>query len=585
MRDLSVLIPARNEEFLARTIEDVLAHAEADTEVIAVLDGAWPDPPIPQHERVTLIYHPKAIGQRAATNEATRVSTAKYVMKLDAHCSVAQGFDVALMAQCEREWTVFPLHRNLHAFDWQCKTCGNRTYQGGKPKECAKCGPAEFERVMVWQPKSGVRVTAMRFDSELHFQYFPELKARQQWQDNIADTMSLLGACWMMTRERYWELEGLDEAVGSWGQMGTEIACKAWLSGGRLVCNRSTWFAHLFRTQDGFGFPYPLSGSAVDRARKYSQAMWRGNAWPKQIHPLSWLVEKFAPVPGWSEDAIADQRAREKSHAQEKLDRRDHTRSAGGDLPRAIPVPIGLGHRERAAASLTVGLVYYTDNVIDARLATVVRRYLAEACNGHEVVTVSREPLGFIRNIVVEGERGVLTMFRQILAGLEYSTADVIFFAEHDVLYAPGYFDFRPPDPGRVYYNLNIWNLRLGDGHCVYWDAKRTSQLCAYRQVLLGHYRERVARVESQGWSQRIGFEPGSHGRAERLDDLQSATWVATYPNVDIKHGQNLTPARWRTDQFRSQRSCRNWQEADAIPYWGDGRALAQSLQGAEVSA
>ena len=55
MKDLSILIPGRNEMFLARTIEDILANMEADTEVIAVLDGTWADPPIPQHERVNVV--------------------------------------------------------------------------------------------------------------------------------------------------------------------------------------------------------------------------------------------------------------------------------------------------------------------------------------------------------------------------------------------------------------------------------------------------------------------------------------------------------------------------------------------------
>jgi len=45
MRDLSVVIPARKEMFLQRTIESVLSNIEADTEVIAVCDGYWPDPP------------------------------------------------------------------------------------------------------------------------------------------------------------------------------------------------------------------------------------------------------------------------------------------------------------------------------------------------------------------------------------------------------------------------------------------------------------------------------------------------------------------------------------------------------------
>ena len=92
-KDLSILIPARNEEFLSKTIEDILSNIEADTEVIAVLDGEWANPPIPQHPRVNVIYLPESIGQRAAGNLACRLSRAKYIMKVDAHCAFDKGFD------------------------------------------------------------------------------------------------------------------------------------------------------------------------------------------------------------------------------------------------------------------------------------------------------------------------------------------------------------------------------------------------------------------------------------------------------------------------------------------------------------
>jgi hypothetical protein len=41
MADLIILIPSRNEMFLRRTIKDALQQSRADTEIIAVLDGAW----------------------------------------------------------------------------------------------------------------------------------------------------------------------------------------------------------------------------------------------------------------------------------------------------------------------------------------------------------------------------------------------------------------------------------------------------------------------------------------------------------------------------------------------------------------
>ena len=67
MSELSILIPARNEMFLAKTIENILENIEGDTEVIAVLDGAWAEPPINDDPRVTLIYYSERIGQTIAT--------------------------------------------------------------------------------------------------------------------------------------------------------------------------------------------------------------------------------------------------------------------------------------------------------------------------------------------------------------------------------------------------------------------------------------------------------------------------------------------------------------------------------------
>jgi len=70
------------------------------------------------------------------------------------------------------------------------------------------------------------------------------------------------------------------------------------------VVNKTTWYSHYFRV-NGAGFPYMLSGNDQERARQYSQAYWRGNRWAGQKRPLAWLVDKFWPVPGWTDEARA----------------------------------------------------------------------------------------------------------------------------------------------------------------------------------------------------------------------------------------------------------------------------------------
>src|SRR5690349_15766938 len=116
MYDLSILIPARNEDFLKRTIDDILANIEGRTEIVVVLDGALAEPGIPQHPLLTVVYHPVSIGQRASCNEAARLARGKYVMKVDAHCAFDKGFDVKMLAEMQDDWTMVPLMKNLHVF-------------------------------------------------------------------------------------------------------------------------------------------------------------------------------------------------------------------------------------------------------------------------------------------------------------------------------------------------------------------------------------------------------------------------------------------------------------------------------------
>jgi hypothetical protein len=109
----------------------------------------------------------------------------------------------------------------------------------------------------------------------------------------------------MMERDRYWELEGCDEKHGSWGQLGTEWACKTWLSGGKLLTYKKTWFAHMFRTgnfsgafEGGGSFPYHMPWQDQENARIYSKDLWLNDKWPKAIRPLRWIIDHFQP-PDW----------------------------------------------------------------------------------------------------------------------------------------------------------------------------------------------------------------------------------------------------------------------------------------------
>lgn len=335
MKDLSIVIPSRNEMFLKRTIEDLLDHIEADTEIIAIADGAWPDPVIAQHPKVNVIFHSDSVGQRAAANEACRIATGKYIAKVDAHCSFDQGFDKKMLegfAEVGDNVTMVPIMRNLWAFDWKCFTCGWKKYQGPTPEKCEQCGnelvyqgldsPPEhlkkaIRRKMLWVGKKNPQSTSYCFDSEPHFQYFEDWKHRPQYESDkkekgFTETMSLQGSFFMCTKEKYIELDLCSEMFGSWGNQGIEVAVKTWLSGGRVLVNHRTWYAHMFRTQGGdFSFPYPQSGREVAKTKTKVKDLFYNRKWDKAIYPLSWLIEKFWPVPGWDEAKLKDLKAKE----------------------------------------------------------------------------------------------------------------------------------------------------------------------------------------------------------------------------------------------------------------------------------
>ena len=269
MISVSVIIPARNEKYLQKTIETVLAAAEGAIEVIVMLDGYLPDPPINTGDsRVIFVHNQEAIGQRQSVNAGARMAKGKYIMKLDAHCSVDKGFDVKLAADCEYDWTVIPRMYNLD--------------------------------VDTWQPKLHKRTDYMYIGQSegrmLRAEYYNH--GQPDNDKPIDDTMCNMGPCFFMHKDRYWELGGMDENHGSWGQMGVETSLKAWLSGGSLKVNKKTWFAHWFRGGGGPGFPYPISGKSVEKARQYSRDLWMNDKWPQQKRNFAWVVNKFNP-PGW----------------------------------------------------------------------------------------------------------------------------------------------------------------------------------------------------------------------------------------------------------------------------------------------
>ena len=518
------------------------------------MDGYLPNPPLKvTDQRVTIIYHPESVGQRAATNDAAKLAKGKYVMKLDAHCAVDDGFDQKMLDAFKEvgdNVTMVPVMRNLHAFNWVCPD-GHTRYQGPSGP-CEDCGKPT-EKDVVWIPKQSPQTFTFRFDKTMHFQYHGALakdpenikgatKLDGTRDTNLRETMSIQGSCFMVTREKYFELDICSEEFHSWGQQGVEVACKTWLSGGRVISNLHTWYAHMFRTRGGdFGFPYPNPQNKVNENRELSRELFQKDKWPKAIHKFQWLLDKFNP-PDWG---------------------------------------------------ITKGIIYYTHNELDEGIAKPVRDQLQRISDDKKIPIVSsslkRMDFG-VKNVRFPSlKRGYLTMFKQIVGALENSKSDIIFFCEHDVLYHPSHFDFVPQDTNIFYYNQNVWLLRMPDGHGLHYDVNQLSGMCVYKEAALTHFRERYKMAEDASktmneedfnrFVRHMGFEPFTHGRIQWENQFKYDTWMSEGPNIDIKHGANATGQRWRKDQYKNQQLLVNWTESEFVPEWGKGSDILQKFE------
>jgi hypothetical protein len=218
---------------------------------------------------------------------------------------------------------------------------------------------------------------------------------------------------------------------------------------------------------------------------------------------------------------------------------------------------------------VTAGICYYSDGRPDAAILESSHRTIAAA--GLPIIAVTLKPIDWpVTRIVLPLMRGIQTMFRQMLAGLEALDTDVAFFAEHDVLYSPFHWQGRPPNDTTYLYNQNRWQVDIATGRAVHYLCNQTSGLCANRELLIQHYQKRIAWVDQHGFSRANGFEAGTRNTSRGgFDDYPHAAWMSETPNIDLRHAHNLTASRWSPDEFRDRQYCQGWTEAADVPGWG----------------
>jgi len=254
---VSIVIPSRNEPYLSKTIKDLLSKAKEEIEIIATLDGYWPSDFV-DDKRVNYIHFSTPRGMRQAINAGVSIAKGEYILKTDAHCMFENGFDRVLKNDCQDNWVIVPRRYALDVENWAIEKRSDNKYP----------------------------IDKMILDENL--QGRPILEKNKE---PIEDLQTAQGSCWFMKKEYYKFLELLDEETyGTFWQEFQEIGFKCWLSGGRVVSDTNTWYAHFHKT---VGRGYTLPEGEKEKTREMIMKWKTGKVWHKQIYELQWLIDKF----------------------------------------------------------------------------------------------------------------------------------------------------------------------------------------------------------------------------------------------------------------------------------------------------
>lgn len=255
---LSVIIPSYKDPLLNKTIASLLENAEGEIEIIAVLDGYWPETPASSDERVKFLHLGKNRGMREAINAGIAISRGEYIMRTDEHCSFGKGYDVILTSDLEPNWIVTPRRYFLDPVKW----------------ELMDIPPVDFMKLKIVNVGEGVSK-------------FSGVEAPGKDNEPIQESMAIQGSCWIMRRDWWDKVIGQlqTEGYGPHYQDSHEMVFKTWKAGGKLMVNKNTWHAHKHRD-----FPRTHNNGTKENPSNneaswtYSLKVWR-DYYEKEIKP------------------------------------------------------------------------------------------------------------------------------------------------------------------------------------------------------------------------------------------------------------------------------------------------------------
>lgn len=291
---VSCIIPSRSDQWLQKTVDDLFAKAEGEVEVIVVYDGRWADPILRDDPRLVQVHHGTIhdnLGMRPSINAGVAIAKGTHLLIIDEQCGVDQGYDLKLKADCQDDWVVIPRRYRLEPESW-----GLTTDVEGDKRPPIDYMYTEYPYVKPFDKTQGLHGAEWR----------------QRYYDRknipIDDTPTMQGSCYFMSRKWWDKIIGeLDSTYyGPFTMEAQEVSLKTWLSGGRVVVNKKTWYSHWHKGHKGKGY-----GFSTEQYRRHQEGMEKGRLYAIEYwlntqdfkYDWNWFVtEKFPDMPGWTTD-------------------------------------------------------------------------------------------------------------------------------------------------------------------------------------------------------------------------------------------------------------------------------------------
>ncbi|XP_017865428.1 PREDICTED: putative polypeptide N-acetylgalactosaminyltransferase 13 [Drosophila arizonae] len=237
LRTILTLISRTPEEYLHELI--VIDDGSEDAGLLASLERHMTAANA-QRGRPTLIFR-RNLGRKGliwSRNEGARLASGHYLLFLDSHCEVNDGWLEPLLERLalNSRVAVSPVLDPIEPETLSYMT-GNALLKGG-------------------------------FDWSLHFHWLPRVLAEKEALAQPYASPAFAGGILMISRESFHKLHGFNPHLEIWGGESIELAIKLWLCGGQIEIVPCSRIGHIFRPAHAFEFPLQFEQEQKQKQEK-----------------------------------------------------------------------------------------------------------------------------------------------------------------------------------------------------------------------------------------------------------------------------------------------------------------------------